>query len=88
MTLLKPIWTRGRDVEFLPHQQELICKEEMAAAETTTEWLLENDRRWQALGVPELPAFRLQVEGQTVHFGGLYRLWMLEAHLSDRLAQP
>lgn len=88
LTLLKPIWTRGRDVEFLPHQQELICKEEMAAAETTTEWLLENDRRWQALGVPELPAFRLQVEAQTVHFGGLYRLWMLEAHLSDRLAQP
>jgi len=85
LEILSTVWTKGLDMGFAPHFQQVLPDVALSDSATATTWLERNQRGVGALGVPDLPAFVLRVGHRRHIFCSLYRVWQVETLLASAL---
>lgn len=88
LTLLDAAWTRGFDVSFAAHVQKLGLILPSKISGDSRQWLTDHEQSAQRLQLPEIPAMVLTIGAQTYAFCGMYRVWQIEALLTDTLNTP
>ena len=91
LDMLKAVWTRGKDLSYLPTLQPILrdyhIKNSALAAIDVTGLLDQNQQQCDALEQPSLPVMILEVEGRQYVFNSLYRVWLIESIFSHLLTQ-
>ncbi|MCU4415684.1 hypothetical protein [Acinetobacter bereziniae] len=85
--ILQAVWTKGRDLSFKPHLQQI---QQDLAIENLTEIDVEallkvNDQQCAEKHQPDFPVLELRIEGKRYVFNSLYRVWMIESIFSNVL---
>ncbi|MBJ9902862.1 hypothetical protein [Acinetobacter bereziniae] len=85
--ILQAVWTKGRDLSFKPHLQQI---QRDLAIENLTEIDVEallkvNDQQCAEKHQPDFPVLELRIEGKRYVFNSLYRVWMIESIFSNVL---
>jgi hypothetical protein len=85
--ILQAVWTKGRDLSFKPHLQQI---QQDLAIENLTEIDVEallkvNDQQCAEKHQPDFPVLDLRIEGKRYVFNSLYRVWMIESIFSNVL---
>ncbi|MEQ1308448.1 hypothetical protein [Acinetobacter bereziniae] len=85
--ILQAVWTKGRDLSFKPHLQQM---QQDLAIENLTEIDVEallkvNDQQCAEKHQPDFPVLELRIEGKRYVFNSLYRVWMIESIFSNVL---
>lgn len=87
--ILQAVWTKGRDLSFKPHLQQMqhdLGIENLT--DTDVEALLTaNDQQCAEKHQPDFPVLELRIEGKRYVFNSLYRVWMIESIFSNVLEQ-
>lgn len=85
--ILQAVWTKGRDLSFKPHLQQI--QQDLAIEKLTeidVEALLKvNDQQCAEKHQPDFPVLELRIEGKRYVFNSLYRVWMIESIFSNVL---
>ncbi|ELW84426.1 MULTISPECIES: hypothetical protein [Acinetobacter] len=85
--ILQAVWTKGRDLSFKPHLQQM--QQDLAIEKLTeidVEALLKvNDQQCAEKHQPDFPVLELRIEGKRYVFNSLYRVWMIESIFSNVL---
>ncbi|MDR0237032.1 hypothetical protein [Acinetobacter sp.] len=85
--ILQAVWTKGRDLSFKPHLQQM--QQDLAIENLTAldvEALLKaNDQQCAEKHQPDFPVLELRIEGKRYVFNSLYRVWMIESIFSNVL---
>lgn len=85
--ILQAVWTKGRDLYFKPHLQQM--QQDLAIENLTAldvEALLKaNDQQCAEKHQPDFPVLELRIEGKRYVFNSLYRVWMIESIFSNVL---
>jgi 2-hydroxychromene-2-carboxylate isomerase len=85
--ILQAVWTKGRDLSFKPHLQQM--QQDLAIQNLTdldVEGLLKaNDQQCAEKHQPDFPVLELRIEGKRYVFNSLYRVWMIESIFSNVL---
>lgn len=85
--ILQAVWTKGRDLSFKPHLQQM--QQDLAIenlTEVDVEALLKvNDQQCAEKHQPDFPVLELRIEGKRYVFNSLYRVWMIESIFSNVL---
>ena len=87
--ILQAVWTKGRDLSFKPHLQQI---QQDLAIENLTEIDVEallkvNDQQCAEKHQPDFPVLELRIEGKRYVFNSLYRVWMIESIFSNFLEE-
>lgn len=85
--ILQAVWTKGHDLSFKPHLQQI---QQDLAIENLTEIDVEallkvNDQQCAEKHQPDFPVLELRIEGKRYVFNSLYRVWMIESIFSNVL---
>lgn len=85
--ILQAVWTKGRDLSFKPHLQQM---QQDLAIENLTEIDVEallkvNDQQCAEKHQPDFPVLELRIEEKRYVFNSLYRVWMIESIFSNVL---
>ena len=87
--ILQAVWTKGRDLSFKAHFQQV--QQDLGIADLTesdVEGLLkENDMHCEMKSQPDFPVLELRIDGQSYVFNSLYRVWMIESIFSNVLEE-
>lgn len=85
--ILQAVWTKGRDLSFKPHLQQM--QQDLAIQDLTdldVEPLLKaNDQQCAEKHQPDFPVLELRIDGKRYVFNSLYRVWMIESIFSNVL---
>ncbi|MNN67692.1 hypothetical protein D3C81_1833380 [compost metagenome] len=88
-TILQAVWTKGKDLSFKKHFQEL--QQQLGIEELTEQdvpsVLAQNDAFCRDKHQPDLPVLELRIDGQSYVFNSLYRVWMIESIFSNVLEE-
>ena len=87
--ILEAVWTKGRDVSFKAHFQEIqrdLGIENLTDADVDA-LLKNNDQQCAEKHQPDFPVLELRIEGKRYVFNSLYRVWMIESIFSNVLEQ-
>ena len=87
--ILEAVWTKGRDVSFKAHFQEIqrdLGIENLTDADVDA-LLKSNDQQCAEKHQPDFPVLELRIEGKRYVFNSLYRVWMIESIFSNVLEQ-
>ncbi len=88
-TILQAVWTKGKDLSFLKHFQQL--QQQLGIEQLTDQdvqsVLAQNDVLCKDKHQPDLPVLELRIDGQTYVFNSLYRVWMIESIFSNVLEE-
>lgn len=88
-TLLKAVWTQGKDLSYKPHFMQLqhsLGIEQLGEQDVVT-LLEQNDMRCENMHQPSLPVLQLRIDGQSYAFNSLYRVWMIESIFNNVLEE-
>ncbi len=87
--ILQAVWTKGRDLSFKAHFQQLQQDLGIAALieEDVEPMLKENDMHCEMKSQPDFPVLELRIDGQSYVFNSLYRVWMIESIFSNVLEE-
>jgi hypothetical protein len=85
LRLLHGVWTEGLDVSFASHLQRLGLRLPDDISPESRQWVQDNDQSVVRLQLPDLPAMVLTMGPHTYAFCGMYRVWQIEALLTDAL---
>ena len=87
--ILEAVWTKGRDVSFKAHFQEIqrdLGIENLTDVDVDA-LLKNNDQQCAEKHQPDFPVLELRIEGKRYVFNSLYRVWMIESIFSNVLEQ-
>ena len=88
-TILEAVWTKGKDLSYLPHYEALMDELEINAL-TQDDVILKleaNNAQCEMKAQPDFPVLELRIDGQTFVFNSLYRVWMIESIFSNVLEE-
>lgn len=87
--LLQAVWTQGKDLNFLPHFEELKqnLSIENLCEENIPDLLAQNDVLCEMKSQPNFPVLELRVDGENYIFNSLYRVWMIESIFNNVLEE-
>ena len=85
--ILQAVWTKGKDLSFKAHFQQLQqqLNIETLNTEDIAALLKENDMHCEMKSQPDFPVLELRIDGQSYVFNSLYRVWMIESIFSNVL---
>lgn len=81
LTWLEAIWSQGVDIRREGQRQKLGWPVAACSEAEIEDWLMHNQQQAKAFGLPEQPIMRLQYDDVNETFGGIYRIWQIEARL-------
>lgn len=90
LEMLRQTWTRGADLgqaRQLKHVLKNFSRRPAEQLSQINSRLAANQQQCDAFNQPDLPVMQLRVDGQSVVFNSLYRVWMIESIFSNLLEQ-